>query len=209
MQSSFRSYYLPAFIRPSKAFHNLLADKNKIRYAFFAVLIQAFVYTLVYVFLILGGGKPFKPWLKIPDELYYRYNVFFLAPSMLLGWILAAGVMQLLSKLLKGSGSFEDTLCITGFGIGIASWATGVHDLTTSFLGGIHIINQNEYELAMNTATVWRTLLWIQMIAYVIWLCILFVKGIRVAHNMKWSYSLTVGIIGFIIYQFFFFIFNR
>jgi hypothetical protein len=29
------------------------------------------------VFLIFGGGQPFKPWLDIPSETYYRYNVFF------------------------------------------------------------------------------------------------------------------------------------
>jgi Yip1 domain len=209
VQSNFLSYYLSAFYRPSEVFQNLQADKNKTRYAFYAVLIQAFVYTLVYIFLILGDGKPFKPWLKIPDEVYYRYNVFFLAPSMLLGWILAAGVMHLLSSWCKGFGSFEDTLCITGFGIGIASWATGVHDLITSFLGGIHVINQNAYELLLNTATVWRAILWVLMIAYGVWFCVLFSKGIKVMHSSKRSCSIVIGIIGFIIYQLFFFIFNR
>jgi Yip1 domain len=209
MQSSFLLYYLSAFNSPSKAFHKLLYDKNKTRYAFYAVLIQAFVYTLVYVFLILGGGKPFQPWLNIPDDVYYRYNVFFLAPSMLLGWILSAGVMHLLSSWCKGTGSFEDTLCVTGFGIGIASWATGIHDLITSFLGGIHVINQNAYEVLLNTATVWRTILWILMITYSVWFCILFSKGIKVVQNSKRSYSIIIGIIGFVIYQLFFLIFNR
>jgi hypothetical protein len=42
------------------------------------------------------------------------------------------------------AGSFEQTLIVFGFGISIASWSTGIHDIITSFLGGIHVINQRE-----------------------------------------------------------------
>jgi hypothetical protein len=121
MSTSFLSYYLPAFIRPSQTFLQLLNSRHRLRYALYAVIIQVVVYTLVYIFLVLGDGRPFKPWLNIPPENYYAYNRFFLAPSLMLAWILAAGVAQLFSVLFYGKGSFEDTLCVFGFGIGIAS----------------------------------------------------------------------------------------
>jgi len=209
MKRTFTNYYFEAFIRPRKVFNELLADPRSLKFGFWAMIIMAIVYTLVYVFLVMGGGTPFKPWLDIPLDVYYRYNVWFLAPSMILGWVLAAGVVQLLSKFSGGTGSFENTLVVLGFGISIASWSTGLHDLITSFLGGIHVINQNEYELALNSPTVWRTLLWVLMLWYLLWFVVLFSIGVRVVQGIKAWHSVLVGTIGFVVYQLFFLIFNR
>ena len=205
----FIDYYFRVFDRPGKAFQDIAGDPRAVRFGFLAVLIQAVIYTLVYLFLIFGGGQAFKPWLDISPDIYYRYNVFFLAPSMFFGWILAAGVAQLICRAFSGSGSFEGTLAVFGFGIGVASWSTGLHDLVTSFLGAVHVIDQRGYEEALNSPTVWRTLLWIMMILYLVWFVALFAAGARAVHRLSRAQSLVVGIIAFIIYQGFFFIFNR
>jgi hypothetical protein len=65
-----------------------MLDSRRLRFGLLAVSINAVLYTLVYVFLTIGGGAPssFTPWLAIPAEIYYRYNRFFLAPSMFAGW---------------------------------------------------------------------------------------------------------------------------
>ncbi len=96
-----------------------MADPASMLKSTYAVLIMAILYTCVYVFLIFGGGQPFKPWLAIPLETYYQYNVFFCAPSMFLGWILAAGVVHVLSRCFVDKGSFDQTLTVFGFGIGL------------------------------------------------------------------------------------------
>jgi hypothetical protein len=66
---------------------------------------------------------------------------------MLLGWILATGVVHTFSRLFTAVGTFEQTLNVFGFGLSIASWTTGIHDIISRFLGAIHVINQHEYEL--------------------------------------------------------------
>ena len=206
---SFLNYYISAIKSPSESFNALISDYRCVRFGLFAVLIQVTVYTLVYLFLIFGGGMPFKPWLPIAPEDYYKYNVFFLAPSMLLGWILASGVVQLLSRIFSGTGSFESTAAVLGFGIGLASWTTGFHDLLTSFLGGIHVISQPDYEIALNSPTIWRTLLWIQFGLYLITFLILFTAGIKTVHRLKTAQAFLLAFTGFICYQLFFLIFNR
>jgi hypothetical protein len=206
---SFSRYYIDTIKTPSSTFNELLSDSRKVRFGLYAVLIQALVYTMVYVFLILGGGEPFKPWLAIAPEVYYRYNVFFLAPSMLMGWILAAGVVQLLSRVFSGTGTFESTITVLGFGIGIASWTTGLHDLVTSFLGGIHIISQHDYEVALNSPSIWRILLWIQFALYLICFLLLFTIGIKLTHKVKARQAFFLAFTGFLCYQLFFLIFNR
>ncbi len=209
MEKSFLKYYIGVVVKPNSTLEELITDDRKLKFGFYSVLITAILYTFVYVFLIFGGGQPFKPWLDIPLETYYRYNVFFCAPSMFLGWILAVGVIHTLSRLITSNGTFEQSLAGFGFGIGIASWTTGIHDLLTSFLGAIHVINQHDYEIALNSPTIWRTLLWIQMIAYLIWFVILFSKSVKVVYRVTTGQSILLGTMGFFIYQLFFLIFNR
>jgi hypothetical protein len=209
VEKSFIKYYIGTIVKPNSTLEKLITDDKKIKFGFYSVLITAILYTFVYLFLILGEGQPFKPWLDIPIENYYRYNVFFCAASMFLGWILSVGVIHTLSRLITSNGTFEQSLAGFGFGIGIASWTTGIHDLLTSFLGGIHVINQRDYEIALNSPTIWRTLLWIQMIAYLIWFVILFSKSVKVVYRLSTGQSILLGTIGYFIYQLFFFIFNR
>ncbi len=209
MKNTFWNYYTGIIFRPQKTFEALLKDPVLLTRSAYAVFIMAFVYTCVYVFLIFGGGQPFKPWLAIPLETYYQYNVFFCAPIMFLGWILAAGVVHILSRTIVNVGSFDQTLAVFGFGIGIASWSTGVHDWVTSLLGALQVIDQHAYEVALNSPTLWRTLLWIQMGAYLIWFIVLFSKGVKAVYHIKTSQYIGLGTIGFITYQMFFLIFNR
>lgn len=100
MRNTFWNYYTGTIFRPQKTFEALLTKTASLTLSAYAVLIMAFVYTCVYAFLIFGGGQPFKPWLAIPLETYYQYNVFFCAPSMFLGWILAAGVVHVPQLLI-------------------------------------------------------------------------------------------------------------
>jgi hypothetical protein len=205
----FSGYYRKAFIFPRRAFASLACDKRQLRLALAAYLVPAVLYTLVYVFLVLGNGRPFRPWLAIAPEDYYRYNVFFCAPSMLLGLVLAAGVVRLLSRLFNAAGSFEALFAVFCFGAAVATWSTGLHDLLTSFLGAAGVIDQQAYEAALNAPTVWQALLWLQMGAYLAWFVILFGKGVQAVCRTPAGSSYMLGAVGFLAYQGFFLIFNR
>lgn len=207
--ASFASYYLQFLTAPHQAATRLTADPGRLRFGSLAVLLTAILYSLVYVFLVMGGGRPFKPWLAIPPESYYRYNVWWLAPSMFLCWIVAAGLGQLASRIWSGSGSFEDMLSVFGFGIAIASWTTLGHDLISSFLGAVRVIDQRAYEAALNQPTPWRRLLWTLMAAYVVWFPVMFTQGVRAAQRIRAAPAAAVGIVAFLGYQFLFFVFNR
>ena len=110
--SSFADHYFGVVLRPRRAFDALMQDPRRLRLGALALLVTAVLYTGVYVFLFIGGAHPtaFSPWLAIPAQDYYRYNRFLLAPSLFLAWLVAGGVIQLLGHLVRGKGSFEDTL---------------------------------------------------------------------------------------------------
>jgi hypothetical protein len=209
--NSFRDYYLGVIIRPRRTFDALISDSRRLKFGLLALSINAALYTLVYVFLSAGGGAPssFTPWLAIPAEVYYYYNQFFLVPSMFACWILAAGVAQLLSRPFSGKGSFEDNLSVLGFAISISSLASLLHDLPDTFLGAIGILNLREYEVALNSPTIWRTILWILYGLYIILFLVLFPKGVGAAQRIRRGPAILVGVLAFLVYQGVFVIFNR
>lgn len=208
---SFWSYYKGLILKPSKTFPEILQDHRRVRFGFFAVLIPALGYTLFYSMASMAGGAPstFKPWLAIPIEDYFFYDIFIVAPSMILCWIFASGLVQLLSRLFSGKGAFEDTVTVIGFGISIATWSTLIHDLSDAFLGAIGVINLREYEAALNAPTVWRTLLLTLFVIYFVWFLVLFTKGIRAAHGLQAWKAFILAVIALLAYQGVFLIFNR
>jgi hypothetical protein len=209
--SSFASIYARGFVRPRAAFVDLLESPRVLRHATLAVAITALTYSLVYFFLAHNGGRPtvFRPWLAIPAERYYHWNQYLHAPSLALAWVSAAGFTQIAARALGGRGSYEHTLAVLGLGLSIASWWTGLHDIVTTALGFVGIIDQRSYENAMSTDTPFRTMLWVLMTGYVIWFVLLFSKGVRVVHQLSPLRSLLAGTLGFAIYQVVFVIFNR
>jgi hypothetical protein len=126
-----------------------------------------------------------------------------------MGWILASGVVQLLSRLFAGKGSFEYTASVFGFGIAIPIWAALLHDLVESFLGAVRVINQREYEIALNSPTPWRALLLVLYAIYAVWYFVVFAKAVGAAQKVRRGPAIFLGALGFIIYQLVFFIFNR
>jgi hypothetical protein len=208
---SFAGYYVGTILRPQRTFEALLADKRRLLLGLLALAVNAFLYTLVYVFLTMGGGAPLAihPWLAIPTDLYYFYNQFMLAPSLLMCWLLAGGVAQLLSRFFGGKGTFEDTLSLLGFAISVACLASLLHDLPDSFLGAIGLLDLRQYEVALNSPTLWRAILLTLYSIYLLWFIVLFTKAVAVAQRIRLSQALVVGLVTFAVYQGVFFIFNR
>ena len=208
---TFRNYYLGIFRHPRQTFDELMRDNRRLMFGLLAFSISVVLYNFVYIFLFRGGGAPssFTPWLAIPLSDYYFYDQFLLAPSMFACWILAAGVAHLLSKFFTGQGSFEDTLSALGFAIGIAVLPSLAHDLSDSFLGAIGVLNLNQYEVMLNTPTIWRTILWTLYISSAVVFILLFPKAIGSAQKIKPVPAIFVGLLSFFVYQIFFLVFNR
>jgi hypothetical protein len=208
---SFKGYLFGTLLHPRRTFDRLLLDERRLKFGFYAMLIIAVLYTLAYIFLTAGGGAPssFTPWLAVPKEVYYYYNRFWLAPSMLSCWILSAGVAYLLSRLVGGKGSYDDTLSVFGFGITIATFFAAIHDVTDSFLGATGLLDLRWYEVQLNSPTIWRgILLTLYGIALVL-LLVYLVIGVGKAQKIRPGHALWIGCIAAVTYQVFFMVFNR
>ena len=208
---TFGSYYLGTLLHPRRTFDMLVTDPRRLKFGALAVAISAALYTLVYVFLTIGGGAPssFKPFLAIPVDLYYSYDRFIVAPSMFGCWILAAGVAQLLSRRFSNEGTFEDVLSALGFAIAVSLLISMLHDLPETFLGAIGLLDFRWYETALNSPTIWRVILWIFYGGSIFVFLILFPKAVGAARRLRPGPAILIGVLSYLVYQGVFLIFNR
>jgi len=209
--NNFISLYIRMFTKPGKTFDRLLNSGNKLSYGFYALLIPAVGYTLFYLMAWNAGGSPstFKPWLNLPIEKYFMYDIFLTIPGYFVSWSTAAVLVFLLSRLLKGNAKFEDILVVIGFGVGIATWSSMLHDLTDAYLATIGVIDMKKYERLLNEPTFWRYLLLTLYLIYFFWFISLFTIGIKKANNFNYLKSITLAIIGLAAYQSLLLIFIR
>jgi hypothetical protein len=210
-KTSFISLYIKMFTRPATTFEQLLSSNKKLSYGFFAFLIPALGYTLFYIMAWYAGGSPstFKPWLNLPIEEYFKYDIYLTIPGYFISLASATVVVFLLSRLFRGHAAFEDVFMIIGFGIGIATWSSMLHDLTDAFLATIGVIDMKVYERLLNEPTFWRYLLLTLYLIYFSWFITLFTLGIKQANKFNLFKSVIMAIIGLAVYQTMLFIFIR
>lgn len=208
---TFLSAYFQTIYRPRKTFKELAARPQPVKPGFLFIAVPIVLYTLMYVFLTIANGAPssFAPWLNIPREKYYALNRFLLAPSMILCWFAAASFIQVTCSLLGGTGTFEQTLATSALCISISMWGGLIHDLPMSFLSATGVIHAAQHEIAMNSPTVFRTLLWACYSVYFLSFIILFPTAVRAVHKLSRPKSILIGISAFIIFQVLFLVFNR
>lgn len=208
---TFISNYFQTVYKPQKTFEDLIIKDNIYKLSFAYISMPIICYSLLYIFLTMAKGAPstLTPWLNISKENYYSINRFLLAPSMIICWFTATSFIQVVSRLLGGAGTFEQTLVTIALSISIAMWGALIHDLPMSFLSAIGVINASQHEIAMNSPTIFRTILWICYAIYFIAFFILFPISVKVVHKLSWIKSIIIGALAFIIFQTIFLIFNR
>lgn len=210
--SGFFQLYLRLLYDPRRAMNDAAKTNTPVTLGLRGVSVTGITYLLVYYFLAHNGGRPtvFTPWLAIPAEEYYRYNLWLHVPSLLLAWVSSAAFAHLAARAIGGAGSFEGTLATLGLGIGVASMTTGVHDVLTTFLGYVGVLDQRAYEDALSTPhTAEHALIWTLMGLYLLAFELLFTFAIESIHRLSRPRSFAAATVGFIVYQTLFALFNR
>jgi len=199
------------FYKPASTFNLIFESGHTLKYAFFALMVPAIGYTLFYIMAWYSGGSPstFKPWLALPIEEYFKYDIMLTLPGYFLSWIGASGVVYLICRALKRDVKFDNILAVIGFGIGVATWSSMFHDLTDAILSVLGVIKMQEYEALLNGPTFWRGLLWTLYTIYFFWIITLFTLGIKKETGFNIFKSIIVSFAGLITFQLILLIFIR
>lgn len=200
------AYLLGVIFQPITTFGKLLADRQRLRYAWSAILLISVGYALVDAALSVAGHIPNpEPFLRIPTEQYYFWLQFMSLALYMTCWILAAASMHLLSKVFHGQGSFEDTLAVVGMATAAATLSTLIPDLITSFLGVTGIVEQKVLDQFL-----WGTAYqWLYLGLYTLLFVVLYPLAVRAVQKIQVWQAVLVSVFGILVYTSFLFLFNR
>lgn len=205
---TFLEYYLGVFTSPRKTFARLRADPRRLAFGAVALLISALLYTLAILLLALGGGLPvIPPLLNISHEDYYFIQVLLMVPVLLAGWLLASGVVQILSKPLGGSGTFEGTAALLGFSIVPPTFVTLVPDGISGILSLLGAIGRDP--MLWTTQGFGQVVSSAYLALYVLWFLVLFPLAVSAVQGLALRRAILAGAAGYFVYQAMLLIFLR
>jgi hypothetical protein len=194
--SEFWKYLGNTVIRPRSTFMRLNADPKGLQQGAQAILFIGVLYTLTVGGLSLAGAHiSAPPWLAIPAEDYYFWEIFFALPVFLLDWILAAGLIQLLSHGFHGQGSFEKTLAATGFALTMPSFVTWIPETVGTILFLTGTMTQKEWLEIISRPGFWQVFATLYQIVAVGWMLLLVPLAVAVVQRIRWWQAILTGII--------------
>jgi hypothetical protein len=116
MLQSFIKDFARSFYSPKSLYREISLGRRSV--SWLCVLVYCLVYVVGSFWLYFKGFTPFvEPWLKLPEDRYYLIQSFYIIPLVFLMWILATGVLHVLSKQLGGKGDFNTLFSMTGYSL--------------------------------------------------------------------------------------------
>jgi len=174
-------------IRPRSTFTRLLAHPHHLAYGAGALALIGILYTLTVVGLaIVKAAVMVPPWVAIPAEHYYFWEIFFGAPVFLAGWILAAGLVQLLSKPFGGAGTFEGTLAVLGFAMTIPAFVTWIPETLGTILMLTGTMTQEQWLAIIARPGFWKVFAQVYQFVALGWYLLLIPIAVATAQKMRW-----------------------
>ncbi len=116
--TKYLKYALDIIISPKRAILNLVDDPHRFRIGLFCVLALGVLYAVT-AFRLYSVGIPATtpPLLRLPADKYYLYEVFFVIPVDLAGWLLMGSTIYLIHS--KSKRDYKDVLAVLGLPYGM------------------------------------------------------------------------------------------
>lgn len=149
------------------------------------------------------------PFLRIAASDYFYWGIYFYAPVIVAAWLLASAVMYLIGWGFGHKAEFSELLKLSAFATGIGTLGTLLSDLVTSPMRAIGLINEHAWEQSILSHGGWWLFIYFFMAIYLILFCIGYPIAVRIATKLSWSRSIVTGIVGFLAFQGFEFVFIR
>lgn len=108
--------FIKSLFKPFSLYRDI--EKGKSYYSWICVLVYCLIYVFASLWLYFNGYEPFvNTWIKIPEDIYYLVQSFYILPVIFFMWILATGIIHIISKLFKGNGRVPVLFKMTGYSL--------------------------------------------------------------------------------------------
>jgi len=157
------------FVKSPKAFvKKLTADPQAISIGFRNVFVIAVLYDIAILLWALGSeGLTMPPFLRIPEEQYYFYELIFIIPVFIITWLLASGIAYVISRALSGKGSFDAILGSFGVSMAVSSYFTLIPDYAQGILWTTGWVPFHEYQ-EITSKGILLVIVWLYLLAYIL-----------------------------------------
>jgi hypothetical protein len=208
--ASFWSYLGGAVTRPRSTFSRLVTDPRHLGHGAKAVLLIGVLYTLTVAGLAIVHAQIVTPaWVAIPEENYYFWEIFFAMPVYTMGWLLSGGLVQLISKPFKGSGTFEGTLATLAFALTLPALVTWIPETIGTLLFLLGVMTQEEWWEVISRPGFWKVFAEVYQFVALAWYLVLFPMAVGAAQKLRWWQAIIVGTLTLTLVGFLMLIFIR
>jgi len=188
-------FFFGSVLLPPLAFRRLLADARALGRGFRMVVVTGFLYAATSLARAVSGGVPMAPtWVKLAEVNYLIWQTLFALPALLLLWVLASGLIQLLGRRGQKAASFEATAGLAGYAVSLPLLLLWVQQAVSAgfmLLG----MSQAEYVEILSRPGFWQTLfIGIQVLAAV-WAWLLLSLTARLSQKLPWWRALLTGLV--------------
>ena len=99
----------------------------------------------ILLWAIGSDGVTLPPFLRIPEDQYYFYELIFLIPMFLVTWLLASALGYVLSRVMNGRGSFDAILGGFGVSMAVSFYFSLIPDYVQGILWTTGLVSFHEY----------------------------------------------------------------
>ncbi|OHD06058.1 MAG: hypothetical protein A2086_10370 [Spirochaetes bacterium GWD1_27_9] len=195
-------YYIKGcIVSPTKTFKELLSEPKLNSYAAIYLIVLEVVYTLLMISYTIAKIKVFYPtFTVIPKEYLHFADIFITAPVTFLGTIMTIALIYLMSKMFKGTGSFDNSLAVLMFAIVTPFFLSFTCDV---IMFTLILISEHTTGAFHNFMAVDLNKIMINgayMVVVLVWNIVLMVKAILVIQKIKLWQSILISIVSAIVF---------
>jgi len=188
-----------SFIRSPSAFvKQLTTNPQALLIGFRNVLAIAILYEIAILLWALGSdGVTLPPFLRIPEDQYYFYELIFLIPMFIVTWLLASGIAYVMPRALRGIGSFDAILGGFGVSMAISFYFSLIPDYMQGILWITGWVPFHEY-LEITSKGILLIIVWTYLLAWLLAHLIFYSITIHHTQGLSRIRSVTVASVSFL-----------
>ena len=184
---------LAATVRPGTTFPRLRDDPRPLRKTVWTVVLAGGLYALTAAGFGLAGSVPMAPvFIPIAPENYHFWEMAFVLPLFVSGWLIVSIAARLIGWILGGKGTFRATAASLALAWSIPLLFVWLFETAIAVLMLLGM-GQKEFVDLVSAPGTWQTVFLGYLGAGALWLWRLNLRAMASALRLRWWKALLAG----------------